>query len=108
MPLITNATISTYDTYTGESKLIGVAANISAPSAKDKAAWGGIVRHVVLLDPSYGGVPTDVQPQDNLQILSFGPFAVDTTKRYRIFEASPEGNFGLEQYRCVVGEKTES
>ncbi len=105
MPLIENAVISTYAS--GVAKLISVAANLSAPTAKDMAQFGGVVRHILLLDPSYAGVPTDVKPGDDLQIVSFGPFSVDTTKRYRVFQAEPVGNFGLEQYRCVVGEKVQ-
>ena len=99
-----NAVISTF--YGLTPKLVAADVNISAPTTKDMAQFGGLIRHVILLDPAYAGVATDLQIGDDVQILSFGPFAVDQTKRYRVFSVAPSGNFGLEVLRVVLGEKT--
>ena len=96
--LITNATISTYAN--GTAKLVSVAANLSRPKPKDEAPAGGIIRHILLLDPS-----SDIQAGDDVQILAWPPFAVNTAARYRVFSATPVGNFGMEAYRAVIGER---
>lgn len=104
MPLLNNATVSTYAGAT--AKLSCVAVHICPPTAKDQANFGGIVRHVVLLDPAYNGVPADIQPGDDLQIMTWPPFAVPT-KRFRVIEAPPQGNGRLATYRAVIAEKTQ-
>lgn len=103
MPLINNAVISTYAG--GVAKLVGVDAMIGIPTALDMAQFGGSIRHLVLLDPRYNGVPTDVQRSDLLQINSWGLFTVDTTKRYFIVQCQLSGGLGIEQYRLIVGDK---
>lgn len=102
-PLIAPARIGTTrtNTVTGVTTQIlsGVPASIASPGPKDAAPEGGVIHYIVCVGPNW-----DIQPQDMLTIQSWGRFSVNTTRQYRVFSAPMVGTFGLEVYRCSVGD----
>jgi hypothetical protein len=100
MPLINNAQVST--SAAGIPKLAGAAANISPPTEKDMAQYGGIVRHVVRLEPG-----TDIAPGDVLTITAWGDHDVSRLRPYHVLSADPAGNWDLTVIRAVIGERVQ-
>lgn len=101
--LMANATISTTSTSGAIGpKLTRVPAYVAPPTEKDQLMAGGIVKHVVLLDPGQ-----DVQPGDAMLINTWGQHTDLTARPFHVFAADPEGGIGLEVLRCVIGEKVQ-
>lgn len=104
--LVTNATINSYAPG-NVPKLVGVRGEVTTPSAKDMATYGGTVRHVLLLSPAYNGVATDILPGDHVQIVARDEFPTVVATRYLVVEAPQVGDASLPLYRAVIAEKTQ-
>lgn len=104
MLLQSNATVSTTRLARSTNVTSAVLTNqpvyLGAPSAKDQAAAGGIIRYVALFDPG-----TDVVPGDLLTIQSWGANTVNAADALRVLAAPVAGSLGLEVIRATLADR---